>query len=160
MDGRRVVVSMDEAPSYLLHKSFRDQFEDLLATARKQEGIIIICAQQPESLLRGTFGVMMVNQCQTKIALPNNNADKKAYCDDMHFTPGEYFAVHEGMHPHSHEFLIQRPDGSAIIDFDLSTLPEYIKILSGRTQTVRAAEILREQHGAGWVDEFMKEAAE
>jgi type IV secretion system protein VirB4 len=159
-DGRRVVVHVDEARFYIYHDIFRARLEDELGTGRKNEVILNLCAQQPEHLLKGSFGVMMVNQCKTKIALPNTRADKKIYCDTMHFTEGEYFAVHEGMHPQSHQFLIHREDGSAIIDFDLSVLPEHLAILSGRQITVRRAAELREIHGERWVDSFMEEAAE
>ena len=98
-DGRRVVIHVDEARFYVFHDIFRERLENELGTGRKNEVILNLCAQQPEHLLRGSFGVMMVNQCKTKIALPNTRADKKVYCDVMHFTEGEYFAVHEGMHP-------------------------------------------------------------
>lgn len=167
-DGRRVVVSVDEARFYVFHDIFRDRLEDELGTGRKNEVILNLCAQQPEHLLKGSFGVMMVNQCKTKIALPNTRADKDVYCRTMHFTEGEYFAVHEGMHPRSHQFLIHRDSPtesgdaheSAVVDFDLSELPEHLAILSGRQSTVRRAAELREIHGDQWRDEYMKAAAE
>jgi len=145
LDGRGVALIIDEAHKYIKHAPLRDSIEDLLGTIRKLEGIIYICTQQPEHLLIGSFGVMMVNQCLTKIALPNDMADKHVYCDIMGFTAGEYHAVHEGMPTHSHQFLIKRPEGeSAIIDFDLSSLPEYLKTLSWRATSRRDEFIMRE----------------
>lgn len=159
-DGRRVVLSVDEAQFYIFHEIVRSWLEDQLATGRKNELILNLCSQQPELLLKGSFGVMMVNQCKTKFALPNSRADKDVYCKQMHFTEGEYFAVHEGMHPMSHEFLIHREDGSVIIDNDLSELPEHLAVLSGRKISVRRAAELRETYGEDWRPEFTKEAAE
>ena len=159
-DGRRIVLSIDEAQFYVFHETIRDWLESILAGGRKDEIILNLCSQQPELLLKGSFGVMMVNQCKTKFALPNTKADEKIYREVMHFTAGEYFAVHEGMHPTSFQFLIHREDGSVIIDNDLSELPEQLAIISGRQISVRRAAELRETHGEDWHDEFIKEAAD
>ena len=60
----------------------------------------------------------------------------------------------------SHQCLIHREDGSVVIDFDLSALPEHLAVLSGRQISVRRAAELRGTYGEAWRDEFIKEAAD
>ncbi len=165
MDGRRAVIALDECRAYLLHEQFQTDTEDFILTARKNEAIVILCTQQPEHLLKGTFGPTVVNQCMTKIFFRNPDADEKVYRDKLFLTEGEFTAVKDGMPPGSRQFLLKRDSGSAIIDFDLSPLSEFVEILSGRAKTVREAERLREEHPEDWVDKFMsrnreKEAAD
>jgi type IV secretion system protein VirB4 len=157
MDGRRGVLALDEAHAYMPHDQFKDLTEDCLLTARKNEWIIILSTQQPEHLLKGSFGATVVNQCMSKFVYRIPTADKKVWCGDMHFTEGEFSAISEGML--AHEVLLKRESGSAILNFDLSPLPECLKILSGRAKTVREVEVLREAHGGAWAEKFM-EAAE
>jgi type IV secretion system protein VirB4 len=73
----------------------------------------------------------------------------------LFLTEGEYRAIHEDMLPGSRQCLIKRDSGSVIIDFDLSAMPEFVAVLSGRANTVRFAERLRRSAGAGWLREFM-----
>jgi len=43
-----------------------------------------------------------------------------------------------------------------VVDFDLSSMPDYVAVLSGRAKTVRHAEHLRAERGEGWLAEFMR----
>ena len=55
-------------------------------------------------------------------------------------------------------FLLKRESGSVICEFDLSDMPDFIAVLSGRANTVRLAETLRSQLGeapAQWLPTFM-----
>jgi type IV secretion system protein VirB4 len=70
-------------------------------------------------------------------------------------TEGEYRAITEQILPGSRQCLLKRPNGSVIIDFDLSPMREFVAVLSGRANTVRYAERLRQQT-PDWVDIFMK----
>ena len=67
MDGRRVVVSLDEARAYLLHELVRDDTQAFIIGARKNNVAVILVTQEPQHLLDGAFGSTMVDQCHTKI---------------------------------------------------------------------------------------------
>jgi type IV secretion system protein VirB4 len=173
MDGRRVVVSLDECRAYMLHERFRKDTEDFLLTARKNNAVIILVTQQPEHLLDGTFGPTMVNQCFTKIFFRNPDADEIVHREKLNMTEGEFRAIREDMLPGSRQCLIKRESGSVIIDFDLGAMAEYVAVFSGRANTIRFAERLRARDGSrlylndpgydpdegdagDWVDEFMR----
>ncbi|MBV8893306.1 MAG: hypothetical protein JO266_15265 [Acidobacteria bacterium] len=157
MDGRRVIVSLDEARAYLLNEQFRDDTQTFLLTARKNNAAVILVTQEPQHLLDGAFGSTMVDQCHTKIFFRHPTADPEVFRGQLHLTEGEFTAIREGMLPGSRQCLITRRDaGSVIVNFDLSAMPEYVAVLSGRATTVRFAERLREQSGADWVPEFQR----
>jgi type IV secretion system protein VirB4 len=161
IDGRRSVVSLDECRAYLLFEQMENDTKDLLLTSRKNNGIVIIATQQPEDLLHGTFGPALVGQCHTMFFAPTPTADETVYREKLFLTEGELRAIREDMLPGSRRWLIKRRGENAesvIVDFDLSAMPEYIAVLSGRANTVRLAERLREEAGtddpAAWLPEF------
>jgi hypothetical protein len=137
MDGRRVVVSLDEARAYLLNEQFRDDMQTFLPTARKNNAAVILVSQEPRHLLDGAFGSTMVDQYHTKIFFRHPTADPEVFRGQLHLTEGEFTAIREGMLPGSRQRLITRRDtGSVIVNFDLSAMPEYVAVLSGRATTV------------------------
>ena len=156
IDGRRAVISLDECKAYLLHEQFREETEDFLLRGRKNNSVIILVTQEPEHLLEGTFGPTMVNQCFTKVFFRNPTADEEVHRGKLFLTEDEYRAIREDMLPGSRQCLIKRESGSVIVDFDLSAMPEFVAVLSGRANTVRFAERLRAEHGTDWVAEFQR----
>jgi type IV secretion system protein VirB4 len=159
MDGRRGVAALDEFRKYLLSPTFKWATEAFLLDARKYEWIVALVTQQPEHVLGDRFGATLVGQCMTKIFFPTPTADEDVYLNRLHLTPGEVKAIREGMAPGSRKMLIHREGvntESVIVNFDLSAMPEYVAVLSGRAKTVREAEKLRAGNSENWVSEFMK----
>jgi type IV secretory pathway VirB4 component len=62
------------------------------------------------------------------------------------------------MLPGSRKYLIKRQGEhaeSAIIDFDLSDIPEFVPVLSGTRNRVRLVERLRSEPGDDWLARYM-----
>jgi type IV secretion system protein VirB4 len=94
----------------------------------------------------------------TKILYPSPTADRDAYIGGLKCTEGEFKAVREDMTLGKRRFLLKRESGSVICEFDLSDMREYVAVLSGRANTVRFAERLRQELGEGpsaWLGPFM-----
>jgi type IV secretion system protein VirB4 len=159
LDGRRVVLSIDEFRFYLKNQQFAAVVDNLLLTVRKSNGAVFLALQMPEHILESPLGPSIVAQCQTKIMFPSPTADRDTYIDGLKCTEGEYRAVREEMLAAKRRFLIKREQGSVICEFDLGEMGEYLAILSGRANTVRLAEKLRHQLGDApekWLPEFMQ----
>jgi type IV secretion system protein VirB4 len=166
IDGRRVVIFMDEANAHLPSAALESEIKDDLLTLRKNNGIVILSAQQPEDMLRRAIGPTILGQCHTMMFFPTPTADEGVYLESaggpLKLTVGELRAIQRGMLPGSRRILIKRrgaAEESAVVDFDLSAMPEFISILSGRANTVRLAERLRDQRGADWVFDWLKTRA-
>ncbi len=158
MDGRRFVMACDEFRAYLLNARFAAVIDNFLLTVRKNNGMLILGTQQPEHVLNSPLGNSLVAQCQTKILFPSPTADRDAYIGGLKCTEGEYRAVREDMLVGKRRFLLKRDGGSVICEFDLSDMPDFIAVLSGRANTVRLAESLRSQLGEApdqWLPTFM-----
>lgn len=159
VDGRRFVMCCDEFRAYLLNPQFANVVDKFLLTVRKNNGMLILATQQPEHVLESRLGASLVAQCMTKILFPSPTADRAAYIDGLKCTEGEYRAVRDDMTVGKRKFLLKRESGSVICEFDLAGMSEYVAVLSGRANTVRLVDELRQQFGddpAGWLDEFMK----
>ena len=159
LDGRRVVLSIDEFRFYLKNPQFAAKVDELLLTVRKSNGAVFLALQMPEHILESPLGPSIVAQCQTKILYPSPTADRETYIDGLKCTEGEFRAVREDMAVGKRKFLLKREPGSVICEFDLSEMRDFIAVLSGRANTVRFAERLRRQFGeepARWLPEFMR----
>ena len=159
LDGRRVVLSIDEFRFYLKNPQFAKVVDDLLLTVRKSNGAIFLALQMPEHIIESPLGPSIVAQCQTKILYPSPTADRQTYIEDLKCTEGEFRAVREDMRVGKRRFLLKRETGSVICEFDLSDMRDYIAVLSGRANTVRFAAALRAELGedpATWLPAFME----
>lgn len=159
VDGRRFVMSCDEFRAYLLNQRFSAIVDKFLLTIRKNNGMLILATQQPEHVLESGLGASLVAQCKTKILYPSPTADRSAYIDGLKCTEREFQAIKEDMTIGGRKVLLKRESGSVICEFDLRELREYVAVLSGRANTVRFAEQLREKHGeepSAWLDKFME----
>lgn len=159
MDGRRFVMACDEFRAYLLNEQFATVIDKFLLTVRKNNGMLILGTQQPEHVLESPIGNSLVAQCQTKILFPSPTADRKAYIEGLKCTEGEYRAVREDMLTGHRRFLLKREGGSVICEFDLSSMPEFIAVLSGRANTVRFVDRLRDELGQApdrWLPAFLE----
>jgi type IV secretion system protein VirB4 len=155
IDGRRAVVSLDEAQAYLPHEGFQEFTDNFIRRGRKNNTVVFISTQHAEDILIGTFGAVVIEDAKTKIFFRNSEANEDVYRGRLKLTEGEFRAITEQMLPGSRQCLIKRPDGSAILDFDLSAMKQFVAVLSGRANTVRYAQRLREQQ-SDWVDTFMQ----
>lgn len=158
LDGRRVVVSVDEFRFYLKNPQFAAVIDNLLLTVRKSNGAVFLSLQMPEHVLESPLGPSIVAQCQTKIMFSSPTADRDTYLNGLKCTEGEFRAVREEMAIGKRRFLLKREEGSVICEFDLSGMREYLAVLSGRANTVRLAERLRRQFGDApgkWLPEFL-----
>ncbi|MBY5591835.1 VirB4 family type IV secretion/conjugal transfer ATPase [Rhizobium leguminosarum] len=158
VDGRRFVMSCDEFRFYLLNPQFAAVIDKFLLTVRKNNGLLILATQQPEHVLESPVGASLVAQCMTKIFYPSPTADRSAYIDGLKCTEGEFQAIREHMAIGSRKFLLKRESGSVVCEFDLAEMREYVAVLSGRANTVRFADQLRDKYGeapGAWIDKFM-----
>lgn len=90
IDGRRVMIFMDEFWRYLADPDTAKYAFDKLKTIRKQNGLIILATQSPEDILSNPQGSNYIQNCITKIFLPNTGADEKQYIEGFKLTPNEF----------------------------------------------------------------------
>jgi type IV secretion system protein VirB4 len=160
LDGRRVVLAIDEFWKALLDPGFRELVNDKLKTIRKLNGLVILATQSPADALRSPIAHSIVEQCPTQILLPNARADSVDYCDGLKLTQPEYLAVREDLTVGGRRFLLKQGSTSVACELDLSGLDDLVAVLSGRASTLRLMEQLMAEVGpdpTAWLGPFRRQ---
>ncbi len=154
VDGRRLVIDIDEFWKALGDEAFRGLAQDGLKTYRKQNAFMVFGTQSPADVLRSEISHTILEQCATKVFLPNPHAQARDYIDGFGLTEREYRLVREDLAPERRQFLIKQGLNSVVVELHLDGLGDQLAILSGRTETVELLDRLRAQHGDAYADWF------
>ena len=157
LDGERpMMLFVDEGWKVLGDEKAASFLNDQLKTIRKKNGIIGLGTQSPRDITTAKIAHTLLEQSPTALFFPNPKADRDSYIGAFGLTETE-FAWVKSTASTSRQFLIKHDHDSVIAKLDLSTLPEYIKVLSGRTETVAECERLRQRFGDApehWLAQF------
>jgi type IV secretion system protein VirB4 len=147
VDGRRLVVDIDEFWKALGDEAFRGLAQDGLKTYRKQNAIMVFGTQSPADVLRSEIAHTILEQCATKVFLPNPQAAARDYIDGFGLSEREFELVREAMLPERRQFLVKQGLDSVVVELDLGGLDDQLAVLSGRTETVELLDRIRAVHG-------------
>ncbi|HYH37632.1 MAG TPA: VirB4 family type IV secretion/conjugal transfer ATPase [Azospirillum sp.] len=159
LDGRRLVLAIDEFWKALLDPGFRDLVNDKLKTIRKLNGLVMLGTQSPADALRSPIAHSILEQCPTQILMPNARADAADYRDGLKLTEPEFRAVREELNVGGRRFLLKQGAASVACELDLTRLDDLVAVLSGRAGTVRLMERLIGEHGPepeAWLPHFRR----
>jgi type IV secretion system protein VirB4 len=157
VDGRRLVIDIDEFWKALGDEAFRSLAQDGLKTYRKQNAFMVFGTQSPADVLRSEIAHTILEQCATKIFLPNPHAQAHDYVEGFGLTEREFQLVREDLAPEHRQFLVKQGLNSVVVELNLDGLSDQVAILSGRTETVDLLDRLRAVHGddyAAWSQPF------
>ncbi len=152
VDGRRLVVDIDEFWKALGDEAFRSLAQDGLKTYRKQNAFMVFGTQSPADVLRSDISHTILEQCATKVFLPNPHAQARDYVEGFGLTEREFRLVREDLAPERRQFLVKQGLNSVVVELNLDGLSDHLAILSGRTETVELLDRLRVQHGDAYAD--------
>ncbi|HGV3663880.1 TPA: ATPase, partial [Escherichia coli] len=167
LDGRRLVIFLDEFWKWLQDEAFSDFVYNKLKTIRKLNGLVIPATQSPDEILKNKISRAVVEVCSTSIYLANPDADYNDYVEGLKLTPEEFNIV-KNLDPMSRQFLIKKSslkkgDGksfSALATLDLSGLGGYLKILSASADNLEIFESIYHEgmEPDDWVPEYLERA--
>jgi type IV secretion system protein VirB4 len=156
-DGRRLVLDIDEFWKVLGDPAFTDLAQDGLKTWRKQNALMVFGTQSPADALRSPIAHTILEQCATKIFLPNPHGQARDYVEGFGLTGEEFRLVRDVLTPESHRFLVKQGHDSVVVELDLTGLDDLLAVLSGRSETVALLDRLRAEVGddyAAWRGPF------
>lgn len=152
VDGRRLVLDIDEFWKVLDDPAFADLARDGLKTWRKQNALMVFATQSPADVLRSPIAHAVLEQCATQIFLPNAHGQARDYVEGFGLTREEFRLVREALTPESRRFLIKQGHDSVVVELDLAGMDDALAILSGRAETVALLDRLRAEVGDAYAD--------
>jgi type IV secretion system protein VirB4 len=156
IDGRRLVIFMDEFWKLLQDEYFEDLVQNKLKTIRKQNGFLVMFTQSPRDALTSKISHSLIEQTATKIFLPNPGADYEDYVNGFKLTVREYQIIKD-LGEKSRQFLIKQGQNSVVAELNLRGFDDELAVLSGNTATSLLAEKLVAELGDDpniWLPEF------
>ncbi|SDR63779.1 type IV secretion system protein VirB4 [Rhizobiales bacterium GAS113] len=157
LTGEPVMIFLDEGWRLLDDPVFAFFIKDKLKTIRKQNGIIGFGTQSAADIVRSNSANTLIEQTATNVFFPNPKADDESYARAFRLSEREVNWIRSSV-PESRSFLIKHGRDSVIAKLNLAGMPDIIKVLSGRTETVAELDELRARVGddpAVWLPLFM-----
>jgi type IV secretion system protein VirB4 len=152
VDGRRLVLDIDEFWKVLGDAAFTDLAQDGLKTWRKQNALMVFGTQSPADALLSPIAHTILEQCATKIFLPNAHGQARDYVEGFGLSEEEFRLIRDELTPESHRFLVKQGHDSVVVELDLKGLDDALAVLSGRSETVAMLDRLRAETGDDYAD--------
>jgi type IV secretion system protein VirB4 len=147
IDGRRLIYQVAECWKALGDDAFMPFVKKEQKTIRKNNGLGIFDTQSPSDILQTEIGRTMVEQSVTIIGLPNPAAVREEYVAGFGFTDSEYEIVKSLSSQGGRRFLVKQGHRSAVCEFDLSGMGEWIVLLSGSKDNAVLLDEIRTEVG-------------
>jgi type IV secretion system protein VirB4 len=161
MDGSPFIIVLEEGQNLVKHHYWREKIDSYIMQIRRKNGILIFVTPDPKYIYCETDSIQ--KQTATKIYLPNSEARKSDYVDQLGLTQAEFEFIRDTP-TGQRKFLIRRGNESIKAIFDLSRMAQFIPVLSSNDKTIALmnqviAEV-KSDKPEDWVPVFMEKAIE
>lgn len=144
LDGRRLVMFMDEFWKWLADVEFSRFSLNMLKVIRKLNGIFIPATQSPDEIVKHPIAPAIIEQCGTQIFLANPKASYSDYVEKMK-VPESVYDIVINLDPGERYMVILKTPLRAgetrpfvsMAKMDLSGLGRLTKILSGNEDNLK-----------------------
>lgn len=156
LDGRRVPIIVDEAPSYMSHPYFSERLGQGVVRVRKLDGFYVLTAQNARQVLNSPLASLLTSQPPTMIFLRDPSADERDLVRGFKLTKAEVELI-KGLE--KRQALLRQGNTSTVIDLTLKGFEDEIAVLSGNKATATLCNRLIEELGrdpANWLGEFQR----
>jgi type IV secretion system protein VirB4 len=163
IDGRRLLIFLDEFWKLLQDKYFEKYAEDKQKVIRKQGGLMVYGTQSASDILKSKIAPSLVEQCATQIFMPNERAAHSDYVDGFQLTEREFELIHRELTPESRRFLIKKGRDSVVAELNLKGFDDELAVISGTTETVNLLAEIRNEIGddpINWLPVFHERRAQ
>ena len=160
LDGRRLVVWMDEFAKLLGDPAFEGFARDGLKTWRKLNAVAAFATQSPSDVLASPIARTLVEQTPTKVLFPNLEAQRDEYVDGFGLSEREFELIGRELTPGSRRFLVRQGMQGVVCELNLRGFEYELAVISGRTENVQRMERLAAECGvdpALWLPRFRDE---
>ena len=156
LDGRPMMMFIDEGWKILNDDTFSGFLNDKLKTIRKLNGCVGFGTQSAKDIASSKMSHTLIEQTPTNVFFPNPKADDESYLNGFKLTHAELAWVRETP-PEKREFLIKHDNDSVIARLDLSGMPGLVKVLSSTPDRIAEMEAAMAKFGPepkDWLPHF------
>ena len=167
LDGRRLVMFMDEFWKWLADAEFSRFALNMLKVIRKLNGIFVAATQSPDEIVRHPIAPAIIEQCSTQIFLANPKASRSDYVEKLKIPESVYDLV-RNLDPGEHYMVVLKTPLRAgetrpfvaMAKMDLSGVGNFSKILSGSEDNLKIFDGLWQEgmEPDEWKERFLKQA--
>lgn len=167
LDGRRLVMFMDEFWKWLADVEFSRFSLNMLKVIRKLNGIFIPATQSPDEIVRHPIAPAIIEQCGTQIFLSNPKASHADYVEKMNI-PESVYDIVKNLDPGERYMVILKTPLRAgetrpfvaMAKMDLSGLGKVSKLLSGSEDNLKIFDALYQEgmKPEAWKAQFLEMA--
>ena len=160
LDGRRMVVWMDEFAKLLGDPAFAGFARDGLKTWRKLNAVAAFATQSPSDVLASPIARTLVEQTPTKVFFPNVEASREEHLEGFALSEREYELIARELTPGSRRFLVKQAGQGVVCELDLKGFEFELAVISGRAASVQRVSALIETLGESpeaWLPAFRAE---
>ncbi len=147
LDGRRLVVWMDEFAKLLGDPAFAGFARDGLKTWRKLNAVAAFATQSASDVLTSPIARTLVEQTPTKVFFPNVEAQRAEYVEGFGLSAREFELVRSELMPGARRFLLKQGLQGVVCELDLEGFDAELAVISGRARNVQRVSALIEELG-------------
>lgn len=143
LDGSPAIIVVDEGWKALDDDVFVRRIKDWEKTIRKRNGIVGFATQSAQDALESRIASAIIEQAATQIFMANPKARAVDYMEGFGLTAHEFELIRT-LPDSAHCFLIKHGNHSVVARLNLTGEREILTVLSGREQTVRLLDEIRD----------------
>ncbi|OCP21401.1 MULTISPECIES: VirB4 family type IV secretion system protein [unclassified Ensifer] len=147
IDGRRIIIVIDEFWKALADEAFRDLAQNKLKTIRKQNGLMVFATQSPRDAIGSPIAHTIIEQCPTQLFMPNARGSHADYVDGFKLTEREFELISRALSNDARRFIVKQGHNSVVAELNLAGFDDELAVLSGRTANVELADRIRADVG-------------
>ncbi|NVD39743.1 VirB4 family type IV secretion/conjugal transfer ATPase [Ensifer sp. HO-A22] len=147
IDGRRIIIVIDEFWKALADEAFRDLAENKLKTIRKQNGLLLFATQSPRDAIGSPIAHTIIEQCPTQLFMPNARGSHADYVDGFKLTEREFELISRALPTDARRFIVKQGHNSVVAELNLAGFDDELAVLSGRTANVELGDRIRADVG-------------
>lgn len=149
---------IDEIKAMLDIPYFKKYVLMLLRELRKLGGVVTLCFQSVSDIIESGVSSVILGQCETLFLFPNPKASYEEY-KLLNLTESEWDYIkgnNRTANKFRHTVLVKKPKESVILNIDLTSLGDHIKLYSSDNDLVAKVKELQKREGDQWVDAYLE----
>lgn len=150
LDGQPAILSLDEAWVMLGHPAFREKIRKWLKELRKKNCAVVLATQSLSDATGSGLMDVLIEQCPTKIFLPNKEAESPASAElyrAFNLNPREIELLKNGRY--KRDYYYKSPLGRRMFELGLGPLALSFVAISDKDE-LREVRAFEEEYGSDW----------